>query len=442
MIPRKVVALILSLCLMAGVLAACGSQSGSSSDPAASTETQAKAAETQAKAEPTKADKPVTITYAPQMDPTPATKALIAAFEAKNPNIKINFQEMPAASDQLHNAYATALTAGDSSIDVLSVDVIWPSEFASAGWILSIDDRFTREERERFFDGPLQAVTYQDKIYAMPRYTDSGVLYYRKDILQTPPKTWDELIGMCKDNIGKNGIKNGFVFQGNQYEGFICNALEYINGNGGSILTDGKVTVDTPQVKQGLQYMKDIMTQKIAPQGITTYKENEATALYQQGETLFLRNWTSSWILLNKDDSPVKGKVGVAQIPIGKDGKESSPTLGGWNMAINKYSEHPEEAWKFIEFATGTEGQKITALEAGKIPTRKDLFNDNDILTKNPFWKDFYNGFLTSKARPVSPVYPKISDTMQINFHKAVTGGMSIDDAVKNVEKDLNELLK
>lgn len=440
MFLKKVVIVALALLFLTVSLAGCGSQTPPAA--AGSTQETVKAAESQAEATKAEEEKAVTITYAPQMDPSTATKSLIAAFEAKYPNIKVNFQEMPAASDQLHNTYVTALTAGDSSIDVLSVDVIWPSEFASAGWILPLDDKFTKAEQEKFFPGPLKAVTYNGKIYAMPRYTDSGVLYYRKDIIKDPPKTWGELIQICKDNIGKNGIKNGFVFQGNQYEGFICNALEYINGNGGAILTDGKITVNTPQVKQGLQYMKDIITGNIAPQGITTYKENEATAVYQQGETLFMRNWTTAWVLLNKDESAVKGKVGVAQIPIGKDGKESSPTLGGWNMAINKYSKYPEEAWKFIEFATGIEGQKITALEAGKIPTRKELFDDSDILTKNPFWKDFYNGFLTSKARPVSPVYPKISDTMQINFHKAVTGGMSIDDAVANVEKDLSALIK
>ena len=436
---KKVVIVVLALLFLTASLAGCGSQTA----PAAGGTTQEAAAPAESQAAPEAGgDEAVTITYAPQMDPSTATKSLIAAFEAKYPNIKVNFQEMPAASDQLHNTYVTALTAGDESIDVLSVDVIWPSEFASAGWLRTLDDKFPKAEQEKFFPGPLQAVSYQGKIYAMPRYTDSGVLYYRKDIIKDPPKTWEELIQLCKDNIGKNGIKNGFVFQGNQYEGFICNALEYINGNGGSILTDGKVSVNTPQVKQGLQYMKDIITGNIAPQGITTYKENEATAVYQQGETLFMRNWTSAWVLLNKDESAVKDKVGVTQIPIGKDGKESSPTLGGWNMAINMYSKHPEEAWKFIEFATGLEGQKITALEAGKIPTRKDLFDDKDILAKNPFWENFYDGFLTSKSRPVSPVYPKISDTMQINFHKAVTGGMPIDEAVANVEKDLNVLIK
>ncbi len=388
-----------------------------------------------------KAEKLVTITFAPQKDITPATREIIAAFEKKYPNIKVNFQELPSGSDQTHNTYVTALTAGDSSVDVLQIDIVWPAEFAAAGWLLPLNSRLPKTEQKKFLPGPIQAVTFNGKIYAVPRWTDSGLLYYRKDIVKTPPKTWDELIQMCKENIGKNGIKNGFVFQGNQYEGFVCNILEFIYGNGGSIITGKKVTVNSPQVIQALQYMKDIIGQNLTPPGITTYKENETVVVFQQGGTLFMRSWTNAWALLNKEESLVKGNVGVAPLPIGKNGKESSPTLGGWNMGINRYSKHPDEAWKFIQFVTGEEGQKIAALTGGRLPTRKALYEDKDIVAKNPFWKDFYNAFSTAKPRPVSPVYPKISDTMQINFHKAVNGLIPIKEAVLNVEKDLRQIV-
>lgn len=381
----------------------------------------------------------VTITYSTGKDSTPATKKLVEAFEKKYPNIKVKVQELPNSTDEQHNTYVTALSAGDSSIDVLAMDVIWTPEFAAANWLLPLDDKFTEEMRSKMLPGPVEAVTYNGHVWAVPRFTDAGVLYYRKDIISTPPQTWDELIQMAKENVGKEGTKYGIVFQGNQYEGLVCDALELIYSNGGSVIEGNKVTIDTPQAIAGLQYLIDLV--KIAPPGVTTYQEEDARNVFQQGEAIFMRNWPYAWSLLNSDDSPVKGKVGIAPIPRGKDGKEGSPVLGGWNLGINKYSKHPEEAWKFIEFVTSEEGQKITALEGGNLPTLKSLYQDKEVLAKNPYWADFYDVFITAKPRPVSPFYPQMSDSMQINFHKALTGEITAEQAIKNVAKDLSEIL-
>ncbi|NNG67277.1 ABC transporter substrate-binding protein [Caldanaerobacter subterraneus] len=381
----------------------------------------------------------VTITYSTGKDSTPATKKLVEAFEKKYPNIKVKVQELPNSTDEQHNTYVTALSAGDSSIDVLAMDVIWTPEFAAANWLLPLDDKFTEEMRSKMLPGPVEAVTYNGHVWAVPRFTDAGVLYYRKDIISTPPQTWDELIQMAKENVGKEGTKYGIVFQGNQYEGLVCDALELIYSNGGSVIEGNKVTIDTPQAIAGLQYLIDLV--KIAPPGVTTYQEEDARNVFQQGEAIFMRNWPYAWSLLNSDDSPVKGKVGIAPIPRGKDGKEGSPVLGGWNLGINKYSKHPEEAWKFIEFVTSEEGQKITALEGGNLPTLKSLYQDKEVLAKNPYWADFYDVFITAKPRPVSPFYPQMSDSMQINFHKALTGEITAEQTIKNVAKDLSEIL-
>jgi len=332
------------------------------------------------------------------------------------------------------------LSAGDSSIDVLAMDIIWTPEFAAADWLLPLDDKFTEEMREKFLPGPVEAVTYNGHVWAVPRFTDAGVLYYRKDIIDTPPKTWDELIQMSKENVGKGGTKYGIVFQGNQYEGLVCDALELIGSNGGSVLEGDKVTINTPQAVAGLQYLIDLV--KIAPPGVTTYQEEEARNVFQQGEAIFMRNWPYAWSLVNGDDSPIKGKVGIAPIPKGKNGQAGTPVLGGWNLGINKYSKHPEEAWKFIEFVTSEEGQKITALEGGNLPTIKSLYQDEEVLAKNPYWADFYNAFITAKPRPVSPFYPQMSDSMQINFHKALTGEITAQQAIQNIEKDLNDIIK
>ncbi|MGB9678756.1 MAG: ABC transporter substrate-binding protein [Thermoanaerobacteraceae bacterium] len=424
---NKILSSVVALTLAGSLIAGCSSNPQSSSSDKTTTANKSE---------------PVTITYSSGKDSTPATQKLIEAFEAKYPNIKVKFQELPSSTDDQHNSYVTALSAGDSSIDIMAMDIIWVPEFAAADWLLPLDNKFTPQMQDQMLPGPVEAMKYNGHVWAVPRFTDAGVLYYRTDIIQTPPKTWDELIQMSKENVGKGGTKYGIVFQGNQYEGLVCDALEFIGGNGGSVLEGNKVTIDTPQAIGGLQNMINLVKEKIAPPGVTTYQEEEARNVFQQGDSIFMRNWPYAWALVNGNDSPVKGKVGIAPIPRGNDGKAGTPTLGGWNLGINKFSKHPEEAWKFVEFATSEEGQKITALEGGMLPTIKALYHDKEILAKNPYWADFYDVFITAKPRPVSPFYPQMSDVMQINFHKALTGEITAQQAIQNVAKGLNEIIQ
>jgi multiple sugar transport system substrate-binding protein len=388
-----------------------------------------------------KSEKVVTINFSAVKDVTHATQAVIAAFEKKFPNIRVNLQELPTGIDNLHNTYATAFTAGDSSIDAFQIDVTWAPEFISADWALPLNKLFTQAERQKFIPRTVQAMTYKGKICAVPRTTESGVLYYRKDIVKKPPETWDDLIQACKENIGKNGIKNGYVFQCIQTEAFVCNILEVINSNGGSIIKGKKITVNSPQVVHALQYMKDIIHEQLAPAGVTTYKEIDSFAIFKQGATLFMRNWCYYASLIDKDDF-LKDKVGIVPIPLGKEGKERCGILGGWNVAINKYSKHPKEAWKFISFLTGEEGQKINFQVGGRLPTREAIYFDQKINESNQYMKEFYTAMKTAKPRPLDPLYPKISETIQINFNKAVNGFIPIETAVQNVKKDLAQIIK
>ena len=383
---------------------------------------------------------PVVITFMAFKEPTQTLQNLIKLFEQKNPDIKVNMQVLPAQPDQQHNTYVTALSAGDSSMDAITMDVIWTAEFASAGWILPLDKQFKKTVRDQYLSSAIESVTYKNHVYAVPRYTHSSVLYYRKDLVPQAPKTWEELSRIAKENIGKNGMKYGFVFQGNQYEGMVCNALEYIFSNGGKIIDGNKVVINSTKAVQGLQYMIDFI--KIAPPGITTYVEEDARNVFQQGEAVFMRNWPYAWPLVNSNDSPIKGKVGIAPLPAGKDGKYGIPVIGGNNLAISKYSKHPKEAWKFIEFLSNPDSQKYAEIDSGRMPARKALYSDKDLLSKDPQLTDLYNAFSKAKSRPVSPYYAQMSDVMQIYFHKALTGQMTAQQAIENVKKEIEKIVR
>jgi multiple sugar transport system substrate-binding protein len=166
-------------------------------------------------------------------------RQLLDRFEKENPDIKVNDETLPASTDEQHQFYAINLEGKSSDFDVLSMDVIWVPEFARAGWLRDISHLLPLKEREEFFPGPMDAVTYKGKVYAIPWYIDAGLLYYRKDLLKkygfSPPKTWQELVETAQQITAKEKDIYGFIWQGKQYEGLVCNVLEYFWSNGGDV---------------------------------------------------------------------------------------------------------------------------------------------------------------------------------------------------------------
>jgi multiple sugar transport system substrate-binding protein len=394
--------------------------------------------------------KPVTITYARVKDPTQATTQLLDAFQKANPNIKVNYLEMPAASDQVHDNFVTKLSAGDTSVDVMTLDVVWPSEFGAANWVLPLDQYFTKDELGKYLAGPLATGTYNGKQYAIPFWSDAGFLYYRKDVLDAaglkPPTTFDELLSESKQLIGKSGIDTGIVFQADQYEGLVCDALEYMRGNGGDVLdASGNVVVNSPNNVAAINFMKSLITNKVTPEGVTTYKEADSLRPFLDGKAVFMRNWAYAWASIQNDpSSKVKDKVGVVPMPKGPQGTKPSSTLGGWDLAVNANipKDRIQAAITFVKWMTGPEGEKINSITGGKLPTVSSVYQDADVLKANPHYTALYNVFINSNPRPVNPNYPKISDAMQINLHKALTGASSTEDALKNIQDSVSKLLK
>src|SRR5215210_5097663 len=172
-------------------------------------------------------------------DRTESLPTLIKQFNKQSKGFKVKQREMPIDTGQYFDKMRTQFQAGGGDIDIIIGDVIWPAQFAANGWVTDLSDRF--KDTNEFLPGPMQAATYQGKVYAVPWYTDAGLLYYRKDLLEksgysAPPQTWDELIQMAKKVSQDQGIENGFVYQGAEYEGGVCNGLEYIRTYGGDVL--------------------------------------------------------------------------------------------------------------------------------------------------------------------------------------------------------------
>jgi multiple sugar transport system substrate-binding protein len=389
---------------------------------------------------------PVEITYSAGKDVTPATQKLIETFEKEHPNIKVNFREMPADTGQQHDQYVTMFNAGSSDVDVLAMDVIWPAEFAQAGYLQPLDDFIAKDHvnLDDYIKGAVDAASFNGKQWALPRFIDTGLLFYRKDIVQNPPKTWDELIADAQKYKGQAGTKYGYLAQAKQYEGLVCDAIEFIASYGGKVIDDkGNITINSPQTIKGLEEMKKVIGSNFVPSNITTYMETETDNSFISGDSVFARNWPYQFAEgQDATKSKIVGKVGVAPLPAGDAG--SAAALGGWMAAINKNSKHKQEAWEFLKFLESPEGEKIAALYGGSAPTLKALYDDPDIKSKNPIFADpgFVKGISAAVPRPVSPVYPKLSDIMQTEISKFLANKETASEAVKVMEDKMKEAIK
>lgn len=376
-------------------------------------------------------------------DPSGALEQLISAFEEAYPQYKVNWIEAPASQDTSHDMLVTSLSAGESIYDVFTCNVIWPAEFSQAGYCLAID-RFIEEDDfdlSEYSQGYIDAYTFQGKMWGMPWYGNVGQLYYRSDVITTPPETWDELIEMCKENVGKGGTTTGYVMQAAQYEGLVCNALEFIGSYGGSVVDgDGNITVNNDGVRNALTMMKKLVDSGVVPANFNAFMENECTNMFSSGEALFMRNWPGAYATVtDPESSKVADNVGVTVLPEGTNG--SAATLGGWGWMINRNSENPKAAWDFVKFVTGPEGQKINALVASQPPTYLPLYDDEEVLSANPHFANLRESLEAAVARPVSPIYTAISEIMQINISKVLLNQSSVEDAVVAMEQQMNESL-
>jgi multiple sugar transport system substrate-binding protein len=384
-------------------------------------------------------------------DDTGTLPNLIEKFNQQNKgNFQVNYRQMPSDTGQYFDQLRTEFQAGGGDIDVIGGDVIWPAQFAANGWILDLSDRFT--DTDAFLPGPMQANTYDGKVWGVPWYTDAGLLYYRKDLLQQAgfsggPATWDELKQMASETVQATGTKFGFVFQGSEYEGGVCDGCEYIWTHGGNVLDPqdpSKVVIDSPEAAAGLQTYHSMIEEKVAPQAVTTYTEDQSQAAFTEGDSVFMRNWPYVYALLSdpKESKVKPDQVGVAPIPV-SGGNHSYSTLGGWNFFINAASDMQDEAWEFIKWMTDPEQLKTNALEGSRLPPRRSLYEDQEVLNKVPVAKLGKEAIIgNSRPRPVSPYYSDMSLEMADQFTATLKGDVSPEQAVKTLQKQLQQIIE
>jgi multiple sugar transport system substrate-binding protein len=389
--------------------------------------------------------------FAMGTDTSGTLEPLVEKFNKQSKDFKVTYRAMPTDSGAYFDKLRTQFQAGGGDIDVIGADIVWPAQFAANGWILDVTDRFPKSAQADFLRTPLQTLVYEGKMYGVPWFADAGLLYYRQDLVEKagytdPPKTWPELQEMADKITQDEGIENGFIFQGDQYEGGVCNGCEYIWTHGGNIFDpadSSKVVIDSPEAIEGLTTEQNLVADGVAPKSVATTQETTTDPIFLGGKAVFTRNWPYMYGLAGTEAFPkVKpDQIGIAPLPVAP-GNALGSAQGGWDMVINAQTDMPDEAWEFVQWMTAEEQQKWRALKGSFLPTRPTLFSDPEIRDTLPVVVQGEESLKNARARPVSPYYSDMSLEMQEQFNAVVSGDTSPEAAVASLQQSLEQIVE
>lgn len=355
----------------------------------------------------------------------------------------------PASATDYLALMRQQLAAKSSDIDILLVDIVWPGVVKDH--LLDLK-KYSQGAETKHFPAIVANNTVDGRLVAMPWYTDAGLLFYRKDLLQKyglkPPETWDELASSAKkvqdaERATGSADFQGFVFQGKASESLSCAALEWVNSFGGGEIIDesGKITINNVNAAKAFDTAASWIG-TISPSGVLNYAEEDARGVFQNGKALFMRNWPYAWSLGQAADSPIKGKIGVIPLPTGPGGKKAS-TLGGGNLAVSKYSKNPDAAAALVMYMTSPGVQKGRAIGGSYNPTIIDLYQDKEVRAANPFMGDLLDVFTNAVARPSTVAglkYPEVSQAFWDAAHEVLSKNASGADSVRKLEGKLKQI--
>lgn len=409
---------------------------------------------------------PTEIIFAFGPDDSGTLQPLIDAFNREHEgDIRVRWREMARTSDAYYRQLVSDFEADAADMDVFGADIVWTAPLVQRGWAQNLSRRFYRAyDPDEFVEPALRSAAYQSRVWGVPWYTDAGVLFYRRDLLDQsgiadPPATWDDLVSAAQTVQSEAGIDHGFVFQGDEYEGGVANAMEYIWNAGGRVMTlrgntasvfgqdmteANVVQVDSKEAANGLNTARRMIEAGITPTAVTSFREEEAWNAFLGGNAVFMRNWPYVYGLLENEGVQLSAdQIGIAPIPSAPN-HTSYSCLGGWNLLINDRSSDRKQdaAWRFIRYLAAPSQQKRRAIDGGFLPTRPSVYEDPEVQNQAPGVSLSHPAVNQARNRPVSPYYMDLSPRIARAFSRTLRGDMSGSEAVSRLAEELHALLR
>jgi multiple sugar transport system substrate-binding protein len=312
--------------------------------------------------------------------------------------------------------------------------VVWTAEFATQKWLMDLTP-YLKDRESEFIPSTLETARYDRKLWGAPETSNAGFLYYRTDVIKSPPTSWQQAYQLARDADPK-----GIVYQGAAYEGLTVDFLELAFAAGGKVLSDDGTTseFDSPENVKALQFMVDGIKDGAAPKSVTTYMEEPARRAFESGRASLMRNWPYAYEL-GRQAPKIKDKFKVMPYPQFEGGGKAG-ILGGANLVISAFSKNEGGALKLLDFLSSDEANVIYANTASP-PVLQKTYDDPKIRKKLPFATELEEAIGQAKPRPVSPVYPLISEAIYENVNKALSGEASPQDAIKAADSGITKAL-
>jgi multiple sugar transport system substrate-binding protein len=325
---------------------------------------------------------------------------------------RISYQVLPRGADDQRVQMVRRLAAEDDGMDVLGLDITWTQEFASADWILEWTGDNKAEAEQGTLAGPLSSAKYEDKLYAATKNTNVQLLWYRSDLVTQAPRTWDEMIQQAQ-TLKEQGKPYQVITMGAQYEGLVVLYNTIVASAGGHILNDdGTEAVFDEGAVRGLEILQKFASAGITSPSFTNSIEDDARLQFQSGEGAFQLNWPFVYPAMQEGAPDLAAKVKWARYPGVDASTPSKVTIGGYNLAVSRYSKHPQEAFEAAMCLRNPEHQKFSAINDGVPPTIESIYADPEVTEAYPMKDTILEELREPATRPLSPAYQNISTVM------------------------------
>jgi multiple sugar transport system substrate-binding protein len=356
------------------------------------------------------ANAPVTLNYWSFPDNSGAVQqAVDTCSAASGGKYTIVYNKLPTDADSQRQQIVRRLAAHDSSMDILGLDVTWEAETAQAGWILPWTGADKAAAVKDTLPTMLQTATWHDQLYAVPYNTNTQLLWYRSDLVPTPPTTWAQMIADA-EQLAKEGKPHYIEIQGAQYEGATVWFNSLVASAGGSVLNASSTapSLGAPGLK-ALQIMSQLANSPAADPSQSVQQEDQTRLAMEGGSAAFELNYPFVYPSMQMDNPALFKHFKWALYPRVLPNVPSHVTIGGIDLAVSAYSTHPDLAKQAILCLRDRQNQILAAVKGGLPPTLMSLYTDPSFIKAYPFAAAIKATLLSASVRPKTPYYQNVS---------------------------------
>jgi multiple sugar transport system substrate-binding protein len=360
--------------------------------------------------------------------------------EASGGRYVVKYNKLPRAADGQRQQLVRRLAAHDKGLDILGLDVTWAAEFAQAGWIRPWAGADRDAATNDTLPASLETATWKGKLYAVPYNSNTQLLWYRDDLVPTPPTTWAQMLDAARA-LAKAGKPHHVEIQGAQYEGLTVWFNTLIESAGGSILNASATTpsLGAPAVKAA-RIMHELATSPVADPSLANQMEDTNRLAMESGGAAFELNYPFVYPSMKANQPELFKHFRWAAYPRVYADQASRPTIGGIDLAIGAYSRHPDLANQAALCLRNRDNQMTAALKGGLPPTLRSLYSNPELIASYPFAADILSALEHASVRPQTPAYQNIS--IAISHTLSPPAGINPDSAVSDMRRQISDALQ